>query len=110
MKTYTAAAIAEIESGNVTPVLFVESTLDDRTDRYCTAAADIEWNSHTWIGRGGVLSIGPIAESNDLTAHGFKFIISGLNQSVTAAFLTDQIQGRTCTCWIGFIGSTGGHR
>lgn len=107
MKSYTAEAIAELDEGAISPVLFVRVALDDRTDYYCTASASIHWDGQTWQGVGGAVSAGPITESDTLEAHGFKFIIGGLTQSDTAAFLTDETQGRLCTCWLGLIGEDG---
>lgn len=107
MKDYSVGMQAQLEADNLVPILFVQVELDNRTDYFCSAGHDVEWNGQTWRGAGGLISLEPIQESNTLEAHGMQFVINGMNPAQTAAFLSDQVQGRTCTCWFGVIGDNG---
>lgn len=113
MKVYTAAVIDELDEQAVSPILFVkvefgnQSDGSDRTDYYCTGSSPVPWDGQTWQGVGGMVGIEAIQESDDLTAHGMKFIIGGLTQSDTAGFLTDEFQGRPCTCYFGMLDESG---
>ena len=107
MKSFTPALAADLASEHVTPILFVRVELDARTDRYCSAAADVTWDGHTWRGVSGMVSVEPIEEGDDLVARGLRFVIGGLSASQTAAFFLDHVQGRPVTCWFGAIGDAG---
>lgn len=113
MKDYTAEFIAELSEQAVSSVFFIEiefgnqSDGNDRIDYYCTASAPIEWDGHTWQGVGSILNVEPIQESDDLTAHGLKFVISGLTATSAEGFLTDEYQGRPCTCYFGLLDENG---
>lgn len=107
MKVFTPALQSDLESSHVTPIMFVRVVLDSRTDRYCTASDDVDWDGFTWRGLSGMVSIEPIEEADDLVARGLRFTIAGLTAAQTAAFFLDQVQGRPVTCWFGAIGPAG---
>ena len=49
----------------------------DTPMRLCNAGRNVEWNGHTWIGDGSVLSIPPLRENLALQAHGLQVEMVG---------------------------------
>lgn len=78
------------------------------TLRYCDKAWDVAWNSQTWVGLGGVFTFGPPPETTDLSAQSMRFVASGVDTSIIAAILTDDVRGRAVNVWWGQINEATG--
>jgi hypothetical protein len=89
-------------------VWLIQLTGSDNTIRYSTAPSDVSWNSQTWVGIGGLIDVEAPAETTDPSGQSLKLSFSGVQQSVIAEVLTNQVRGRTCTVyWAQILISTG---
>lgn len=77
--------------------------------RYSTLAHDLSWSGYTWVGIGGVLEFTQVEESTDLAAARTQLKISGVDQTILAAVLTDgAIAGRTVELYLASFDPTTG--
>ena len=60
-----------------------------------TLPHDVDWDGETWVGIGGVLGFAPIAEAPDLRASGVPMKMSGVDQTIIAALLSENFRGRS---------------
>lgn len=99
----TAGLLAEITAGTLRPVFFYEGEFSGGTLRLWSGAGSIGWNSQTWLGAGGLLSISEIQETTEVRAAGVTLALSGLDTSIIAIALAQARQGLAGKVWIGAL-------
>lgn len=60
-------------------------------------------SSQTWIGIGDIGSVSAIRTSADRRQNGIKMVLSGVNNDLLTALLTEDYQGRSAKIWVGFL-------
>lgn len=65
----------------------------------CTAPVDVAWNGETWEGIGGTLVFDSIDETPDPAGQGVGLTLSGVDQTVIASVLTNQVRGYPVAIW-----------
>ena len=68
---------------------------------------DIVYNSDTYSGKGELLSISAIAETQDLRANAVTFGLSGIPSSYVSTAFNENYQGRPITSWFGVLDDNG---
>ena len=71
--------------------------------RYTTAPSDITWDSNTWTGIGGAIDFDPPAETSDPAGQSCRISLSGVDTSVIAEVLNNNVRGRDCKLYWGQI-------
>ena len=84
-------------------VWFVEILGSGTSIRYTTLPNDVSWNSQTWTGIGGLIEIDAPPESADPGGQSCNISFSGVNQTIIAEVLTNQVRGRSCVIYWGQI-------
>jgi hypothetical protein len=108
MKSISVGQQAALEAAHVVPVGFFEvDWASTGVQRYCTAGADIVWNTHTWQGRGQIVDISPIRETEAVEAVGYRLTLSGVPSSFVSGALQEPVQGRRLTMWLGLLDAAG---
>lgn len=74
--------------------------------RVWTGYGDRTIDGNTYSGLGNIISIDPMIESGDMTAHGMVLGVSGLDSSIITAALTEQYQGKAATIFWGVANTT----
>jgi hypothetical protein len=112
-RNLTAAAITEIISQKMTPVLFVQMLFSSGniyvwSGTYPIIATMPGGASQTWVGLGNLGTIGAIGETADVAASGVSFMLSGIPASLITSALGEVRQGNPVLIWQGFLTAAGG--
>lgn len=103
----TAAFITAVTAGVIYPAFLVELEFPSATIRLWTGYGDLSWNSQTWTGSGGLLSVGFAEETQELEAKNAVIEMNGAPDSVVAlALAEDGYQGRPARIWFALFDST----
>lgn len=86
--------VSEISKEAVQPFYAVELFFDSGDLRFWTGQGDREIGGQTYIGTGGLLTIGDVDETKDLTANSLSLTMDGLNASIISLALQEPYQGR----------------
>jgi hypothetical protein len=77
-------------------VLLIEMQLTAGALYMNTSMSDIDWNSQTWIGLGGLGNVAPIEDTSGAELQPLKFSMMACDQSIVAMALGQPVQGRPC--------------
>lgn len=91
----------------VYPVLFLEGEFSTGTGRWWTGLGEFGWNSQTWQGLGGLVSLSGIDEGVDVKARGFSIDLSGQSSTNIALALSACRQGKVGRIWLGALTAAG---
>ncbi len=81
-------------------VVFVELQFASGTQRYTTYPVDIDWDGHTWIGRGALIEVAPKRYNEAMEATSWSVTLSGLPVELVAQGLRENIAWRQWAFWI----------
>jgi hypothetical protein len=95
-RNLTAGIVTAIEGDNAEFVHLVALDFSGGTFYITTAAQDISWSSQTWTAVGGALVVGNVEESSDASGQGIDLQLSGVDQTILSALLSNDFRGRTC--------------
>jgi len=98
MKTAIAAQTSRLTH-------FIEMEFSGGTVYLTTAPHDIDWDGHTWEGIGGLLAFEPIEEGGTSTGGGTTLKISGVDQTILSALLSQHTRGRKVTIYLAHLDS-----
>ena len=84
-------------------VWMIEILGSGSTIRYCTAPSDVSWDSLTWTGIGGVITLQTPPETADPSGQSCQVSFSGVNTDVIAEVLANEVRGRNCRIYFGQI-------
>lgn len=109
MRDVTPAVLAALQAGTVRPVVFFEGQFHNDTVRTWTGERDVDWNGHTWLGRGGFISFGPVEETTGPESTGTSVTLSGVPIEYVTLALSENgaRQGQPGKMWLGFLDETG---
>jgi hypothetical protein len=94
---------AAAAAGTVRPVVFVEADFSGGVTRLCTWSHDLVWGGYTWTGRGDLLSIDAVEETESINARGVRVALSGIRPDLVALAFAEHYQGRELTLWQGLL-------
>ena len=100
MKPIDSTMQAALSGNRVVFVVFAELQFRTGIQRYCTAGHDLVWNSYTWKGLGGVVSIEPIQESAEIKSIGVRLSLSGVPVAMRSLALNEKPQGTFAKLWV----------
>lgn len=98
--------ISQIDSMEVTPVIFLQLQFDDGNLNLWSGYYDTSFNGDLYVGSGNVLAVDRIEETQDFRATSVTFALNGLNSSVISAALTANYQGRPAVMWFAVLNSS----
>lgn len=98
MKTHDASALAAL-AGDTPVAMYVQLDFQSGTQRYWTGGYDTDWNGQTWVGTGGIVSIGEIKETDQLQAVSVPLQLSGASGALVALLQSGRVRGVLCTLW-----------
>lgn len=90
----TVGMEAALAASNLRPALLVEMQFDSGTLYATNLPTSVSWNSHTWIGLGGLGSITAVEEGENIQAYGLALTLSGVDPANVSIALGEQYQGR----------------
>lgn len=103
----TAAMVAELAKGQVSPVVFVEAEFLTATVNFWSGVGEISWDSKTWTGTGELGSISPLSETTEISARPVSVSLSGIPTNLVDFCLNETRRGKPLSIWFGFLSSTG---
>jgi hypothetical protein len=92
-----AVASAEL----VRPVYLVKMEFDSGDLFLWSGLGNLVYSGDTYVGTGDLMAISPIKESEELTANGVNFTVSGIKQSLVSLARDEPYQGRKITLYLG---------
>lgn len=92
-----AVASAEL----VRPIYMVKMEFDSEDIFLWSGLGNLVYSGDTYIGTGDLMAISPVKESEELTANGVNFTISGIKQSLVTLARDEPYQGRKITLFLG---------
>lgn len=107
MRNLTSAMQSAITESIIRPVFLVQ--LEFGTSivlRLNDRAADISWNSETWLGNGWLKPIRAFDESSEIRATGCEITLSGTITELLAYSLTDARLSNKGKVWLGLLDSS----
>lgn len=102
-RTLTAEMLAAYAAETLRPIVFVAADFPSGITRLTSAPYDITWDGYTWTGRGQLLSIDEIEESETLSARGVRIALSGIPPALVSLAFDEHYQGRDLTIWQGLL-------
>lgn len=112
-RALTAALLAAFQAKTVRPAWFYEGQFESAGSpsldyvRLWSGAAAITWDGKNWLAAGGLLEVGPVAESSEIRAVGFQVSLKG-DASLLALNLGYARQGLPGRVWLGAFDTTSG--
>lgn len=103
----TSLNAAAASARHVRPITFLELRFDSATLYLHNGVGTYIWGGHTWIGVGALGSIGDVDESDDLSAPGAIYQLSGINTTILTESLGEQIYKRLAIRYEGFLDDNG---
>lgn len=92
-----AVASAEL----VRPIYLVKMEFDSGDLDLWSGLGNLVYGGDTYVGTGDLMSISPVKESEELTANGVTFTVSGIKQSLVSLARDEPYQGRKITLLLG---------
>lgn len=99
MRTLTAGIQTAVAGDGGEEVYLISLDFSGGTTYLTNGGQDILWSAHTYQAVGGALQIGNVEESPDSSGQGVELQLSGVNQTVLAALLSNDYRGRVCTVY-----------
>lgn len=106
-RTLTTSMQAEIAKPALSPVFLVEAEFSSGPVRVWTGGGELSWDAKTWTGLGHLISIRPLADTQNVEANGMTITLSGVPSSLIAIVYGEFAQGRPCTVWLGMLDDSG---
>lgn len=106
-RTLTAGMQTEVAAQRGTIAYFIQLDSSGGTIRITTAPVDVAWDSQTWEGIGGLLSFGGVEEGPEASGQGVQLTLSGVDQTIIAALLNNDVRGREVRIWLAHISDLG---
>lgn len=101
-----ATNTTEVAKSQVSPVFLMEFNFSTVL-RFWTGIGPLSWDSKTWTGSGDVIKLSDVSETTRVEAHGAAFQLVATDQTLISLALTEDIQGRVCSLYLGFLDSAG---
>ena len=92
-----AVASAEL----VRPIYLVKMEFDSGDLFLWSGLGNLVYSGDTYVGTGDLMVISPVKESEELTANGVTFTVSGIKQSLVSLARDEPYQGRKITLYLG---------
>jgi len=89
------------------PITFLELQLDSGTLRLHNAVGNYTWGGFTWIGVGALAEVAPLEESEGSSAYRISYRLNGLNGTILAEAIEEEVFERLAIRYDGFIGDDG---
>ena len=89
-------------------IWLIEILGSSNTLRYTTMPNDVSYDSKTWTGIGGLIEIEAPPETTDPAGQSCRLNFSGVEQSIIAEVLTNNVRGRTCNVYWGQVANSDG--
>src|ERR1700722_9280600 len=100
-RNITPAVLAAFSSNQFQPALFVQMQFTTSTVYVWTGFGSITWNGQTWIGVGGLLSVGDgIEDGSSVEARGITLTLSGIDPTLLPDCMSDVQLGLPVTIWM----------
>lgn len=105
----TVAYQNELAAGANTPVFLVSIAFDSPTGTIylTTCGRSILYNGNTYLGVGGLLSVGDVQEAPGLGQQSLALQLTGVDQTYLALLLTERYTGRTITVYRALLDANG---
>lgn len=107
MRSLTAAVLAELTKGTVSPVLIFKLSTSTGDVLIWNGIGDLIFGGQTYKGLGDLVSVNPISETEDVRAEPLTVTVSGIPSASLSIALGSQYQGRQASMWQGFLGPSG---
>lgn len=104
----SAQVVAEAGASKNQPIHLFIAELDSGTFRFCDGAANIVWDGNTYFASGQFITFDPIKETSDTRVSQTTFTLSGVDQTLIAAFQQDDYLDRRVRIYKTFLNSSGG--
>lgn len=105
-RTLTSGMQTAVAAQRGTVAHFIQIESSGGTTRLSTTPVDIAWNAQTWDAIGGNLEIGSVEEAGEASA-GVDLTLSGVEQSIIAILMNNQVRGREVRIWLAHIADDG---
>jgi hypothetical protein len=92
-----AVASAEL----VRPIYLVKMEFASGDLHLWSGLGNLVYSGDTYVGTGDLMAISPVKESEELTANGINFTVSGIKQSLVSLARDEPYQGRKITLFLG---------
>jgi hypothetical protein len=92
-----AVAVAEL----VRPIYLVKMEFASGDLHLWSGLGNLVYSGDTYVGTGDLMAISPVKESEELTANGINFTVSGIKQSLVSLARDEPYQGRKITLFLG---------
>lgn len=106
-RTLTAGMQTAVAAQTGTIIYLFQIESDAGTTRFTTAPVDIAWDSQTWSGIGGTLAFPGVEETADPSGQGVELTLSGVDQTIIAVILNNQVRGREVRIWLAHLSDAG---
>lgn len=108
-RSMTGAVQTELDAGSVRPIFLIDADFSLGHIRFWSGVGPLTWNSVVFTGSGDLINMSAAKESSGLVANGISVSLSGIPSSLIATALVDfpNSQGRSFTCYFGFLTSAG---
>lgn len=107
MRTLTAGMQTEVAAQRGTIVYLIQLESSGGTVRLTTAPLDMAWDGQTWEGIGGALTFGGVEEGPEASAQGVELTLSGVDQTIIAVLLSNNMRGREVRIWLAHLADAG---
>lgn len=107
MRDLKPAAIAQLQAGQVNPILLVQVTTSTGDHFYWSGLGSIVWNGHTFLGAGKLGSISTASETSDLTATNLTLSMNGIPSDIVGLALNECRTNLPAILWFGFLDAAG---
>lgn len=105
-RTLVSTIVSEVTGSSLRPVLMVVMEFDLATTRIWNGVGDLVVGADTFVGVGGLISVGPIEETANVRAAGINLNVTGVDSDKISIALSEEYQGRIATVWLGFMDSS----
>ncbi len=99
-RSLTSGMQAAIAAERGTIAHLFELDASGGTLRLATTPHDVVWGGYTWQGIGGALTFDVVTEQTDLSGQGTNLTLSGVDQTIIATILTNNVRGREAVVYL----------
>jgi len=102
----TSGVVDELSKSEVRIAVFVEVEFATGFLRIWSGVGDIIFQTNTYLGAGGLLTVRPASESSNLAPNGIEVTLDGVDPANISLALGEARQGKTLNCYLGFLDSS----
>lgn len=102
-----AANVTAANAAHIRPIVFLELRPDSGTLYLHNAVGTYTWGGQTWIGVGALGEVAPYEESEGSSPYRISYRLNGLNATILAEALNEEVYKRLAIRYDGFIGDDG---